>query len=66
MINLQTDNVVITEAEERRLYAICKQANWEKEELRNYLKDLKITSSKEIPWTKYDSICKYISNNPFT
>lgn len=56
---------VISDKQRKRLFAISKAANWTQDEVKELiLKETGQESSAAIPWTKYDSICKTIENNP--
>jgi hypothetical protein len=60
-------NGCISEAQQRRLFTIATHNNWTKEEVAGLILNVaKVTSSKDIPWQKYEEICKYIEQNPMT
>jgi hypothetical protein len=48
----------ITEPQRKRFWALCKESGWQENEIRDYLlKEHNITSTHEIPKSKYDLIC---------
>jgi hypothetical protein len=54
-------NGMITEAQQRRLFAIANKAKLSTEQLKAFLKeDYGINSTKEIPWQQYNEICHVI------
>lgn len=58
---------VISQKQAKRLFAISRTANWSDDELRTYINmETGQTSTAGIPWTKYDSICKFIESHPVT
>lgn len=51
----------ITEAQQKRLFAIAMKNGWTKDSLKSYLKDVyEIEHTKDIPWTKYEMICNHV------
>jgi len=54
---------VISDAQRKRFYAICKAANLPNEEVTAILKaKLGIDNSAQIPWVKYDAICALVKD----
>jgi hypothetical protein len=48
----------ITEKQQKRLFAIAKQAGMTTQQLRTFLTEhYGITSTKDIPWKQYEEIC---------
>ena len=57
-------NGKISEAQQKRLFAISKKAGLTNDQLRTFLKDNDgIESSKDIPWQQYNEIYHAIENN---
>lgn len=56
-----TGEPVISEAQSKRFYAIAKGTGWADEDIHTWLKnDYGIESSKDIPKSKYEEICKIV------
>lgn len=58
----------ISEAQVKRLLAISIKAGWKKEDLITFLQaKMKpaISSLDQIPWTKYEDICKWVETHPY-
>ncbi len=56
-----------SEAQIKRLYAICKASGWNKEDLVSHMqKVLGITSTKDLTWIQYENICSVIQAMPKT
>ena len=56
----------ISEKQRNRLFAIAGTARWPHDELKQYIEQ--VTGKKhsnEIPWVKYDGICKFVEANPY-
>lgn len=54
-----------TQPQIKRLFAICHEANWSEEHLREHMKRvLGIESTKELTWIQYESLCKTIQATP--
>ncbi len=57
----------ISVAQQRRLFAISKAANWSQDEVKELiLRETGQESSAGIPWTAYSKICNEIENSPVT
>lgn len=56
---------VISEKQGKRLWAISKNANWDKVDLKDYLfLKAAISSIHDVPRDQYTNICNYIEKNP--
>jgi hypothetical protein len=56
-----------TDAQIKRLYAICKENGWSQIDLKSYIKEmLGIDSVKNLTWLQYENLCKTISATPKT
>ena len=56
---------VTTEKQQKRLYAITKQANWSQDMSSEYMiKNFNITDSRSLNIKQYDQICKHIETHP--
>lgn len=56
---------MISEAQGKRLFAIAAKAGYQDKTLHEFLMfNFNIPSIKEIPWKKYDEICKKVEANP--
>lgn len=54
-----------SEAQLKRLFAIKSQNDWNDNQVKAHmLANFNKTSSKDLTWKEYDSICKYIEANP--
>lgn len=56
------DDIVISEPQRKRLFAITKKSNVTEESLRAYLDSLGIESTKDIKRSEYDEICKEVES----
>lgn len=55
---------LISEAQQKRLFAIKSVAGWTDEAVKKLLKEFGYESSKDIKWHDYEEICAEIENNP--
>lgn len=54
-----------SDAQIKRLYAICKKANWSQMDLKSYMDmQMKLKSLTQLSSTKYNELCVYIDQNP--
>ncbi len=54
-----------SEAQIKRLYAICKKSNWTEMDLKSYMDmRMKLKSVSQLNTTKYNELCTYIDQNP--
>lgn len=67
LVNSQigNDHPVVSVAQIKRLYAICKANNWNEATLKRYIKDSTgLDSAKALNYAEYNNICKYIEHHP--
>ena len=54
-----------SEAQIKRLYAICKKSNWSQLDLKSYMDmHMKLKSVSQLSTMKYNELCTYIDQNP--
>lgn len=55
---------VLTEAQLKRLFAISKKTGWSEQDIRDYLKTMGLTSTKELNILQYEHFCKKMEQFP--
>lgn len=58
----ESNDLVISEPQRKRLYAICKSKSVSEESMKEYLHKMGVTSSKDIKRKDYDAICGMIES----
>jgi len=61
-LKAESDNIVISEAQRKRLFAICKSKNVSEQSLKDYISNYNIRSTKDIQRRYYDEICNAIES----
>lgn len=59
-----TNSTAPSEAQLARLFAIAKKSNWTTTDLKDYLSQLGLTSTKELNYSQYESLCDKIERFP--
>lgn len=60
----KTDITAPTQNQLKRLFAISKASGWSEDDVKSYLGDLGLTSTKELNYVQYEHFCKAMQDYP--